>query len=150
MKIRRIMVPTDFSEQSRKAITYAIELAREVGSEVVLVHVVAPLPSGTERWADVKTLLDHHNKAAIEKLELVQKESSLFYTKCRSEIHHGVVHEVISRLVSKLDIDLIVMSMRGPAKLLDRLFGRTSEKIILRAQCPVLRICYDQWPRPEI
>lgn len=140
MKIRRIMVPTDFSEQSRKAIKYAVELALEIGSEVVLVHVIAPLPSGSERWADVKTLLDHHNKAAIEKLELVQKESSLFYPKCRSEIHYGVVHEVIKQLVSKLDIDLIVMSMRERTKLLDLLIGRTSEKICRRAQCPVLRI----------
>jgi nucleotide-binding universal stress UspA family protein len=44
MKIERIMVPTDFSEHSLLALKYALELARDHASEVVLVHVVEPLP----------------------------------------------------------------------------------------------------------
>jgi nucleotide-binding universal stress UspA family protein len=62
------------------------------------------------------------------------------YPKCRSELHFGVVHEVIGELVSKLKVDLIVMSMRGRTHLLDLLIGGTAEKILRHVTCPVLRI----------
>ena len=50
MKIERILLPTDFSDHSLAALKYAVELAREHESEVVLVHVVEPLPYGIARW----------------------------------------------------------------------------------------------------
>ena len=58
MKIERILVPTDFSEHSLAALKYAIELAREHESEVVLVHVVEPLPYGIARWYEPTKLLE--------------------------------------------------------------------------------------------
>ncbi|HEY1188942.1 MAG TPA: universal stress protein, partial [Gemmata sp.] len=38
--IRRILVPTDFSDCATKAVRYAVELADKLGAELVLLHVV--------------------------------------------------------------------------------------------------------------
>jgi nucleotide-binding universal stress UspA family protein len=140
MKIERILVPVDFSKHSLDALKYAIELAREHGSEVVLVHVVEPLPYGVARWNEPTKLLEHYREVASDDLEHFDKEAKQLYAKCRSELHFGVVHEVLRELVSKLTVDLIVMSMRGQTHLLDLLIGGTAEKILRYAPCPVLRI----------
>jgi nucleotide-binding universal stress UspA family protein len=42
-RIRRILVPVDFSPISRKAVRYARPLAKHFGAPVTLLHVVAPL-----------------------------------------------------------------------------------------------------------
>ncbi len=140
MKIERILVPTDFSEHSLAALKYAIELAREHESEVVLVHVVEPLPYGVGRWYEPTKLLEDYGEMASGELERFEKQATQLYPKCRSELHFGVVHEVIGELVSKLKVDLIVMSMRGQTHLLDLLIGGTAEKLLRYAPCPVLRI----------
>ena len=140
MKIERILVPVDFSEHSHAALKYAIELAHEHESEIVLVHVVEPLPYGSTRWDEPTKLLEQYGEVALDELERFEKEAMQLYPKCRSELHFGVVHEVIGELVSKLKVDLIVMSMRGRTHLLDLLIGGTAEKILRHAPCPVLRI----------
>lgn len=140
MKIERILLPTDFSEHSLAALRYAVELAREHESEVVLVHVVEPLPYGMARWFEPTKLLEHYGEVASGELGRFEKEAMQLYQKCRSELHFGVVHEVIGELVSKLKVDLIIISMRGQTHLLGLLIGGTAEKILRYAPCPVLRI----------
>jgi len=140
MKIERILVPVDFSEHSLAALKYAIELAHEHESEIVLVHVVEPLPYGSARWDEPAKLIEKYGEVALGELRRFEKEATQVYPKCRSELHFGVVHEVIGELVSKLKIDLIVMSMRGKTHLLDLLIGGTAEKILRHVTCPVLRI----------
>jgi universal stress protein A len=140
MKIERILVPVDFSEHSRAALKCAIELARDHQSEVVLVHIVEPLPYGIARWYEPTKLLEHYGETASGELERFEKEATQVYPNCRSELHFGVVHEVIGELVSKLKIDLIVISMRGQTHLMDLLIGGTAEKILRHVTCPVLRI----------
>jgi universal stress protein A len=140
MKIERIIVPTDFSEHSLAALRYAIELAREHESEVVLVHVVEPLPYGVARWSEPTEVLARYAEGASGELESFLKGATQLYPKCRSELHFGVVHEVIEELVNKLKIDLVVISMRGQTHLIDLLIGGIAEKILRHTPCPVLRV----------
>ncbi len=140
MKMERILVPVDFSEHSLAALKYAIELGRDYESEIVIVHVVEPLPRGTAQWSDTTSLLEQYGERASSELKRFEKEATPLYPKCRSELYFGVVHEVIGELVSKLKVDLLVISMRGRAPLLDRLIGGTADQLLRRAPCPVLRL----------
>lgn len=140
MRIERILVPTDFSEYSQAALRYAIELAREHESEVVLAHVVEPLPYGVSHWYDPAELLERYGEAASADLGRLEKEAIQLYPKCRAELHFGTVREVIDKLVSNLKVDLIVISMQGRNGLHYFLPGGTAEKILHYAKCPVLRI----------
>ena len=140
MKMERILVPVDFSEHSLTALKYAIELAREHESEVVLVHVVEPLPRGAARWSDATSLLEQYGEKASNELKRFEEEATQLYPKCRSELYFGVPHEVIVEVVNKIKVDLIVISMRGRAPLLDLLIGGTADQLLRRAPCPVLRL----------
>jgi universal stress protein A len=140
MKIERIMVPLDFSEHSRQATEYATELAREHEADVILVHVVAPLPYGTARFSDPTKMLARRAEIASVDLEHTSNEVQQRYPKCRSELHFGVVHEVIAELVAKLGIDLVVISTRKRNHPFDTLIGGgTAEKLLRYLPCAVLR-----------
>ncbi|HMJ90753.1 MAG TPA: universal stress protein [Candidatus Acidoferrum sp.] len=43
MQLKRVLVPVDFSASSRKAVDYAVSLARQFGAEILLLHVVQPI-----------------------------------------------------------------------------------------------------------
>ena len=59
MKIERILVPTDFTRGSHAVLKRAIDVAREHDSEIVLVHVIEPLPYGVGRWTEPTQTLEH-------------------------------------------------------------------------------------------
>lgn len=149
MKVERILVPTDFSEDSLEALRYAVELAREQQSELVLVHVVEPLPHGFARWCEPTKLLEAHAETASRELKHLENQTIQRYPKFRSELHFGVLHDVITELVIKLKVDLIVMSTRGQTHLLDLLVGSPSEKIMRYAPCPVLSVPRDHRLKPQ-
>lgn len=140
MKVQRILVPVDFSENSLSALKYAIELAREHESEVVIAHVVEPLPRGTASWSDATTLLEQYGDKASSELKRFEEKARQLYRKCRSELYFGVPHEVIAEAASKIEVDLIVISTSGRAPLLDLLIGGTASQLLRRAPCPVLRL----------
>jgi universal stress protein A len=148
-RMKRIMVPTDFSEHSLEALRYAVELAREQQAEVVLVHVVEPLPIGIARWYEPTKLLESYAETASRQLGRFVNLATQLYPKCRSELHFGTLHDVIGELVVKLEVDLIVMSMCGQTHLLDLLGGSTAEKILRHAPCPVLRVRTDHDVKPQ-
>jgi nucleotide-binding universal stress UspA family protein len=45
IKLRTILVPTDFTECSRKALSYALSFAKQFGAEIILLHVVESVPA---------------------------------------------------------------------------------------------------------
>lgn len=138
MKINRILVPLDFSEHSLRALDYAIDFAREHGSEVVLVHVVEPLAYGIGRWTEPTKLLEEWQQNAAREMAEIEKRTREKYPKCRGEIHFGIVHLVISDLVRKLKADLIIASTHGRTGMEHMIMGSVAEKLVRYCPCPVL------------
>jgi nucleotide-binding universal stress UspA family protein len=141
VRFRRILIGCDFSPDSALALEYGLALGQEFQAEVHLVHVFEP----SVYWgldSAVKALVDDLERAVrevVEKrlLELVPKEAS---TWCRVEpvLRSGAPHEEISRHAQALDVDLIVLGLRGHG-LVDRLLvGSTAYRVVRNAHCPVL------------
>ena len=58
-RLKKILVPVDFSDCSKKALQYAVPFARQFGAELVLLHVVQPYPAVPEMApVDVETIQD--------------------------------------------------------------------------------------------
>ena len=140
MKLARIMVPTDFSESSFAALRYVVDCFGEHNPEIVLPHVVEPLPYGAARWSDPTQILEHYAETAKAELQRFETEARQLYPNCRAELHFGVVHEVLEELITKLKVDLVVISAHGQSKLIDLLIGTTADRILRYVSCPVLRI----------
>jgi universal stress protein A len=140
MKINRILVPTDFSQESIEALKRAIDHGREHDSEIVLVHVIEPLPYAFGRWSDPTELLERSAEHGRDCLERFTQMARDLYPKCRGELHFGVCHEVISLVAEKLGVDLIVVATRSRPGFLGKILGGLAERLVRHAHCPVLTL----------
>jgi nucleotide-binding universal stress UspA family protein len=141
IQIKRILVPTDFSESAKHALTYGLSFAREYGAELILVHVVETLTVGYASdlfpvpMAEVFDEISGYAKTEIGKLaaEIRQKEVSV-----REMVVQGKPSAEIVRIAKDEKVDIIVLGTHGKGMLDQALFGSTAERVIRKAPCPVL------------
>lgn len=139
MKIKRILVPTDFSNHSLKALDYAIDFARTHGAELLLINVVEPIKN-TRMLPDVSELLENRRVDAAEKLAALEKRTQQRHPNCRAEVHFGVPYEVIAEVAKKSAADLIIIATHGHTGLYHLFLGSVAERVVRIAQCPVLTV----------
>jgi universal stress protein A len=139
MKIKRLLVPVDFSDSSAKLLEFAIDFARMHDAEVVLAHVIEPMNYAVPRWLpEPTTLLEEQRKEAATQIAKLQEFARGKRVKCSSEIHFGVVYEVIADLARQLEADMIVIATHGRTGLAHMIIGSVAERVIHNATCPVL------------
>ncbi|WP_406685046.1 universal stress protein [Seonamhaeicola sp. MEBiC1930] len=140
--MKKILVPTDFSDQSENALKVAVQLARKFKSEIFLLHMleiplhkVDPLSS----YNDLPEAL-YFMKLAHQKFEKLLKKDFL-----KDLIIHELVdfHEIfkgIYQTCEKHKIDLIVMGSHGVSGFRELLIGSNTEKVVRTSEVPVLVI----------
>jgi len=141
--MRTILVPTDFSKQSNKAIAYAAELAKLSKSKLILLHVYsmpivsAEAPVVMPVWIDMeKDFVDALEK---KKRSLNRKYGASLQIECICKMGYAI-EEIINQCISEKNIDLAVMGMQGAGYLREKLIGSTTTALIKRSDCPVLVI----------
>jgi nucleotide-binding universal stress UspA family protein len=137
-ELRVILCATDLSADSLKAAEYAVSLAQEFQSRLVLLHVIAPQQPG-----DLISAADL--KGASEKL-LQQVVPPNAQDWCKPEYHvvEGEVAEKILEFATLREPDLIVLGVKQEQGVLpgaaSHLPIATAHKVVSRATCPVLTI----------
>jgi universal stress protein A len=142
-KIRRILVPVDFSPPSDYALTYAKALGADFGASLHLLHVVEdPLMTGP--WP-VEVCLGELPRlrakviedAGSQMLECLKSigESGMEAT---GEVLVGSPFQAIVDLAFTSGVDLIVMGTHGRTGIPHLLIGSVAERVIRHAACPVL------------
>jgi nucleotide-binding universal stress UspA family protein len=153
LALRNILVATDFSPCSERALLHAVAAAHHCGSTLHLVHVVQPgifyvLPPEAHVWTP-------------EALDLALKKSSaeahtlvtdvLQRTHCedikhRIWVHQGAdVGETLRTIIELENIDLAVVGTRGRTGLHRIVLGSVAENIFRYAPCPVLTVGPHSW-----
>jgi len=135
-QLKKILVPVDFSSCSKKALQYAIPLARQFGAELMLLHVIEPavvLPM-SETLPQVIVEPDETARQNLEEFREAVGEGISSKTLMRS----GSPHLEILDAAKELDIDLVILSTHGRTGLSHVLLGGTAEKVVRRLACPVL------------
>jgi nucleotide-binding universal stress UspA family protein len=133
--MKRIFLPVDGSDHSRRAIKQAAEIARLSGGEVRIFHFQEREPSKGgvatfETTADATALVD----AAIGELQSADVQVS-------GETRAGLSGEAAKAIVDearRFEADLIVMGTRGLSDFQALLVGSVAHKVIHYAHCPVL------------
>lgn len=143
MKIRTILVPTDFSEQAEAARLYAFALAGEFSSRVHLLHVVAP-PYLYDAWGTeaatlrmVDLLVQVEESAAAQLRKLVPAKGRLAGRVVAATTTGIAVDQILSYAVAKR-VDLIVMGTHGRGVVGHMLLGSVAERVVHRAHVPVV------------
>ncbi len=148
MRIKRLLVPVDFSESSAKALDFAIDLALMHRAELLLVHVIEPMNYAVPRWIPEPTaLLEEQRREAGGKLAELEAHAREKRVRCRSEIHFGVVYEMIAELARDSGADMIVIATHGRTGLAHMIIGSVAERVIRYAPCPVVVVRTLEAPR---
>lgn len=146
--IRTIVVPYDFSEYADAALDVALELARALGAELHLLHVLQPpaYAYGSELYAGgpLHSLSEDHLSLQREtelRLEAVAEGYARQGHSIRSLVVDGTrVADTIDQEAARLVADLIVMGTHGRTGLAHLLLGSVAEATLRHAPCPVLTV----------
>ncbi|MFM1769063.1 MAG: hypothetical protein RJA22_1592 [Verrucomicrobiota bacterium] len=136
-KLKRILVPVDFSDCSRKALRYALPFAKEFEASIILLHVVAPfLPPAEMSLVDVADLELRMRESATRELAAL-RASVAKQAPVETALRLGRPDTEILHAARELDADVIVLSTHGRTGLAHMFLGSTAEQVVRRAPCPV-------------
>ena len=126
--IKKVMVPVDFSEASKKGVNYGLSLALEFEARLVLANIV---PYDSLAYLTAKAhLLDLIPAELRERLdfELIVKS--------------GDVRQELLGIVEEKEIDLVVMGSRGRSHVQRLLLGSVTERMLRKLHVPVLTVSH--------
>lgn len=146
MELKTILVPTDFSDDARVALETASELARTFSARIVLLFAFSPeLPLAGGAYGGGVILpegfyVEYRNQATLQ-VERLAKETAL---KEGVEIQGVAIQQVpwiaIVEQAKALPADWVVMGTRGLTGIKHVTLGSTAERVVRKAQCPVLTV----------
>jgi len=143
IKLKKVLVPTDFSESARHALTYGTSFAREYEAELTLLHVVENLTVGYASdlfpvpMQEVFQEISGYAKTELAKLGALARERKVSVVE---QVVQGKPSAEIIRYARETEVDMIVLGTHGKGMLDQALFGSTTERVVRRAPCPVLTV----------
>jgi len=147
IQLKKILVPTDFSPNSKKALNYAVRLARTVQGRLLLLHVVeVPEFSGllpeASSWQldyqEIRKTFDSAIQQADDKLNQLARRVAEEKIEVEAKVCQGCPDEEIVKTAQEEEVDLIVITTHGYTGLKHFLLGSTAEKVVRIAPCLVL------------
>ncbi|HOW13422.1 MAG: universal stress protein [Methanosarcina sp.] len=138
---RNIVIATDGSENTRKAISYGIEIAKLSGATVHALYVVdtssfSSIPMSTEGgWEAMYEVLKTEGKKAVS---AVKSEGEASGVDVREVVLEGHPINEIIEFAEKNKADLIVMGTLGKTGLDRFLLGSVAEKVVRGSKVPVM------------
>ena len=153
-EIKKILYPTDMSDTSNYAFSYAASLANRYDALITIFHVLeTPMPTsenlvtnvlGEDKW---KTLLDRSKTEVVEtirlRLEKFCEETKAELSSCPFLMEEVIVKignpvEKIIRHVDQNDYDMVIMGAHGHGAIAGAVMGSVSRRVVRRSTTPVL------------
>jgi nucleotide-binding universal stress UspA family protein len=145
--MRKIIIPTDFSENAFNALKYASELFKYQRSELYILHAYADEVFDTEAAITPEFLEEYKEtvrKKADHELQIIKSRILEIFPNPKHTYHtlsaFGLLIDEVNDLAEKENADLIVTSTRGLTNDRKLTFGSNTLQIIKYVQCPVLSI----------
>jgi len=140
--IKRLLVPTDFSTTSDLAFHYAMDMAKQQGSSMHLLHIIddgtlaTAYPDGF--YVDVAGLRARLTEQAAERLEKMAARCTAQGIQTTTEVAVGRPARVITDTATVRGTDLIVMGTHGRSGFAHLILGSVAERVLRTAPCAVL------------
>ena len=142
----RILVPTDFSEYSDRALGQALEIARQYKAKVFLLHVIHEDIYGAalEFALPEERAQEFRDDMATGAKESLQKQLSYFPQAKEidvvTNVRWGIPYNEILKEGKEQEIDLIVIASLGRSGIAKYLIGSVARNVLKGSKCPVLLI----------
>jgi nucleotide-binding universal stress UspA family protein len=130
--LSRILYCTDFSNNSRRALEYAISLTGEYDAELIMLHVADSAPDLARAEAIIAT-----RTVELDKLISEEERKNL---NVMAAVRFGKPYEEIVRHAREAQTSLVIMTARGGDAVDRAVFGSTTYRVIQLGPCPVLTV----------
>jgi nucleotide-binding universal stress UspA family protein len=138
-KLKKILVPIDFSDCSKKALQYAVPFAKQFNASMIFLHVV-PIHYALGREAEFAgTPIEEDSQNEIKaQLTALVREIVPGEIPVEIEVRHGAPSVEVVNVAKKMDVDVIVMSTHGHTGRIHAFIGSVAGDVVRLAPCPVL------------
>jgi len=143
-RIRKILHATDFSKASARALSEAVQLAKQNRAELLIVHVIEPTPyvasdelGAAEIYTKLEDAAREGAEASMSKLLKRLKKSNI---KAQGFLLLGSADDQIVKAAKSKKASMIVIGTHGRTGLSKLLMGSVASKVISLASCPVLTV----------
>ncbi len=141
--MKKILVPTDFSECAMRALKVAVSIAKENNAKLFLMHIVN-MPShdtnssvtSFESTTEGIFLLQLVKRKFIE----IRKKKIMGGLEFEEILEYNSVYESISKQAKENDIDLVVMGSHGTSGAQEFFVGSNTERVVRSSEIPILTI----------
>ncbi|MFT7622534.1 MAG: universal stress protein A [Myxococcota bacterium] len=139
---KKILVPIDFSDGSRKAFYVSLKYAKLFQAQVVLLHVRERVssPSAIEKSTEELEQLEEGIRRRLNELWQKGGLDEVDRRRVTFEIRGGKPWVEIVNFANESDTDLIIMGTHGTTGLKSILIGSQAERVVRRANCHVLSV----------
>ena len=152
--MKKILVPTDFSEQAGYALDFAYQIALKSTAEIILINVV-DFPGLSSVWGGGMNViggaeppLDNLDESFINNLLNRAKDEIRAMTlkldqgsvKITQVVEVGNPYFVIAEKIEQENVNLVIMGTKGATGLEEVLIGSNTERVVRHAKCPVITI----------
>lgn len=143
--MKNILVPCDFSQQSRGAFQAAIEIASRSKGKITLLHVLY-LPAlynaslAGEPLSIDPLYMNTMEEDAEKELDKMKEEAMAHSVETGTEVVFGEMISSIKRIIETNDIDLIIMGTSGASGMSEIFIGSNTEKVVRYSSVPVLAL----------
>jgi nucleotide-binding universal stress UspA family protein len=143
---KKILVPTDFSEHSDKALREAVGIAEKYNSKIYLLHVI---DKGVQQCVadyclsqEVMEELTHESitKSREMMADEVSKVAKNAPVEIEFDIKKGVPYDEILKEQDEKGIDLIVIASHGRTGLIGHMLGNVADRVTEKARSEVLLV----------
>lgn len=143
--LKKILAPTDFSDGSRNAIDYAVQLADKFEATLCLLHVGQAVGSdsgGTSRTEIYQQMRDEQVRVANARMDRLVTEIHDVAPNLTIEAFavSGTPHDAIIDAAAEHGADMIVMGTAGLTGFSRFLIGSTAERVVRISEVPVLTV----------
>lgn len=149
--MKKILVPTDFSSYAEKALKFAIELARQAGGEIFLLHVFNRIE---EQFSSHKQAIKEYDVPQVREresqLQTVQEIIHNEGVSVTKLLYSGDITNTIVRAAKENHVDCIVMGTLGATGLKTAIFGTKTASVLSETSIPVITIPFNYtWKAPK-
>lgn len=143
VRLKNILCPMDFSPSALHAFELALDLARQAGGSVTVLHVIEWLAEEEPRAhahfnvSEYRQYLIGHARERVQALVARQSRRG---SAIEDVVVLGRAHREILRIAADSTADLIAMGAQGRGGLGLALFGSTTQQVVRQAPCPVLTV----------
>ncbi len=137
--MKNIIVPTDFSQTAKNCARYAIEFAKFVQADRLILFNAYSMPLATEMsWAIIQT--EELQKMSEDSLEAEKVELQALAPGLRIDVvsEFGFLQDTIQDVVEEHKVDLIIMGISGGGKLEEVLIGSNTTHMVHEVDIPVI------------